>query len=75
ALLVMADHGNDPTIGRARHTREKVPLLFWRSGVQGVYLGERSTLADVGATVCDAFGAPAPQSGHSFLSQLNKGQS
>lgn len=74
ALLVMADHGNDPTIGHARHTREKVPLLFWRSGVQGVYLGERSTLADVGATVCDAFGAPAPQSGHSFLSQLNKGQ-
>jgi phosphopentomutase len=74
ALLVMADHGNDPTIGHARHTREKVPLLFWRAGVQGVDLGERSTLADVGATVCDAFSAPPPQSGHSFFSQLNKGQ-
>jgi len=74
ALVVMADHGNDPTIGHSRHTREKVPLLFWRPGVQGVYLGERSTLADVGATVCDAFGAPAPQNGHSFFPQMNKGQ-
>ena len=69
-LVVMADHGNDPTIGHARHTREQVPLLVWRSGCHGVNLGIRQTLADVGATVCDAWNATAPQSGTSFLPLL-----
>lgn len=27
-LIVMADYGDDPTIGYAQHTREKVPLLI-----------------------------------------------
>lgn len=72
-LLIMADHGNDPCIGHSRHTREKVPLLVWRRGVHGVQLGERATLSDVGATVCEAFGAPAPQNGDSFWSLLQQG--
>lgn len=67
-LVVMADHGNDPTIGHSKHTREKVPLLVWRPGIAAGELGERTTLSDVGATVCDFFGAPAPQHGRSFLS-------
>lgn len=66
-LVVMADHGNDPTIGHSKHTREKVPLLVWRPGIQPATLGPRSTLADVGATVCDFFGACRPQHGRSFL--------
>ena len=70
ALVVMADHGNDPTIGHSQHTREGVPLLIWRQGVTGVRLGDRATLSDVGASVCDAFGAPAPQNGTSFFSLL-----
>lgn len=67
-LVVMADHGNDPTIGHSKHTREKVPLLVWSPGVSAVQLGIRSTLSDVGATVCDFFGAHAPENGRSFLS-------
>lgn len=66
-LVVMADHGNDPTIGHSKHTREKVPLLVYRRGIQGVDLGHRTTLSDVGATVCDFFHAKAPQNGISFL--------
>ncbi|MCD1127431.1 phosphopentomutase [Jinshanibacter sp. LJY008] len=69
-LVVMADHGNDPTIGHSKHTREKVPLLVYRPGVTGVELGHRATLSDVGATVCDFFHAPAPQNGMSFLPLL-----
>lgn len=65
-LVVMADHGNDPTIGHSQHTRECVPLLVWRPGVTGIRLGDRATLSDVGASVCEAFGAPAPQNGASF---------
>lgn len=69
-LLIMADHGNDPDIGHNKHTRENVPLLVFRRGVQGVDLGLRKTLSDVGATVCDFFGTVAPENGTSFLHML-----
>jgi len=70
-LVVMADHGNDPTIGHSKHTRENVPLLVWQPGISRSYLGARKTLSDVGATVCEFFAAIAPQNGTSFLSLLN----
>lgn len=70
-LVVMADHGNDPTIGHSKHTRENVPLLVWQPGISRSYLGARKTLSDVGATVCEFFSANAPQNGTSFLSLLN----
>lgn len=66
-LIVTADHGNDPTIGHSKHTREKVPLLVYLPGAPTGDLGLRSTLSDIGATVCDFFHAPAPQNGRSFL--------
>ena len=65
-LLVMADHGNDPEIGHNRHTREYVPLLAYQPGTYGIDLGIRSTLSDVGASVCDFFDCPPPQNGTSF---------
>lgn len=70
-LVVMADHGNDPTIGHSKHTREKVPLLVWQPDIRPACLGARKTLSDVGATVCDYFRASAPQNGTSFLSMLS----
>lgn len=69
-LLVMADHGNDPDIGHSKHTRENVPLLVYKKGVHGKRLGQRSTLSDVGASVCDYFHVDAPQNGRSFLELL-----
>ncbi|WP_278530588.1 phosphopentomutase [Enterococcus asini] len=69
-LIVMADHGNDPTIGHSNHTRERVPLLIYSPGIQGKYVGERETLADVGATVADYFHVSNPQNGKSFLSKI-----
>ena len=69
-LVVMADHGNDPDIGHYKHTRENVPLLVWKRGKAGVNLGLRTSLSDVGATVCDYFGAERPQNGRSFLGCL-----
>lgn len=70
-LVVMADHGNDPTIGHSKHTRENVPLLVWQPGIVPAQLGARDTLSDVGATVCDYFNAAPPQNGTSFLSLLH----
>ncbi|HGY1167620.1 TPA: phosphopentomutase [Citrobacter braakii] len=69
-LVVMADHGNDPTIGHSHHTREVVPILVYQQGLEPTRLGVRTTLSDVGATVCEFFGAPPPQNGSSFLSSL-----
>lgn len=69
-LVVMADHGNDPTIGHSNHTRERVPLLIYSPGIRSKTIGERATLADVGATVADFFKVPSPQNGTSFLTEL-----
>ncbi|NDO83573.1 phosphopentomutase [Citrobacter sp. NCU1] len=69
-LVVMADHGNDPTIGHSHHSREVVPVLVYRQGLEPAQLGVRATLSDVGATVCEFFGAAAPQNGTSFLPAL-----
>lgn len=69
-LLIQADHGNDPDIGSSRHTRENVPLLVYKKGLQGVRLGLRKTMSDVGATVCDYFNVDHPENGESFLDLL-----
>lgn len=70
-LVVMADHGNDPTVGHSKHTREQVPLLVFRTKQAPCSLGIRTTLSDVGATVCEFFNAKAPYNGRSFLAALN----
>lgn len=56
-LVVTADHGNDPTIGHAYHTREYVPVLIHRPDAAGIeLLPDAATLADVGATAAAALG-------------------
>jgi phosphopentomutase len=66
-LLVMADHGNDPTIGHSHHTREYVPILLYAKDLNPNYLGQRKSLSDVGATVVKYFGCENTQNGQSFL--------
>lgn len=69
-MIVAADHGNDPTIGHAKHTREKTPLLVAGPAARPGFVGERASLADIGATVADCLGAAAPQSGSSYLDRI-----
>ncbi|WP_459975458.1 phosphopentomutase [Nocardioides pyridinolyticus] len=69
-LFITADHGNDPTSGSSRHTRELVPLLACGAAFAPVDLGTRSSLADVGATVADLLGVEAPESGDSFAKEI-----
>lgn len=69
-LVVMADHGNDPTIGHPHHTREYVPLMMHGGSLRPGAFSRRATLSDVGATVAHYFGAPAPENGTSFLKDL-----
>lgn len=59
-LLILGDHGNDPTIGHEFHTREYVPILAVRGdAVEVGKASERNTLADVGATAAAVLGLPA----------------
>jgi phosphopentomutase len=67
-LVVTADHGNDPTTASTDHAREYVPLLVAGKHVRaGVDLGTRSTFADLGQSLADAFGVGRLKRGTSFL--------
>lgn len=67
-MIVTADHGNDPTTPTTDHSREAVPILATGPRIRPADLGSRA-FADVGATVADYFGVPAPE-GDSFLPEL-----
>ena len=71
-LIVMADHGDDPTIGFILHTRERTPLLIYKEGTHNKYVGERSTLSDVGATGSDYFDVQFPENGEELLASHNR---
>lgn len=66
ALLVTADHGNDPTFPGTDHTRERVPLLVYRPGHEGRALGD-GVFADHAATVAALFGVPYDGPGRALL--------
>ncbi|MFT5052583.1 MAG: phosphopentomutase [Chlamydiales bacterium] len=68
-VFLTADHGNDPTHQPGTdHTREYVPVIAYGSDLPaGVNLGTRTSFADLGATVEQAFGLPAHGPGRSFL--------
>jgi phosphopentomutase len=70
-LLVTADHGNDPTTPGTDHSREYTPLLAAGPRVRAATaLGTRSTFADVGATIAEAFGVGPLPAGTSFLGEI-----
>jgi phosphopentomutase len=72
-LVVTADHGNDPTTASTDHSREYVPLIVTGPQVRaGADLGTRSTFADLGQTVADAFGLRPMAKGESFLHALER---
>ena len=76
-LMITADHGcdPDPRWETTDHSREYVPILVYSpaSGA-GVNLGVRDTLADMGQTIAENFGATIPH-GKSFLTEMRKQRS
>jgi phosphopentomutase len=68
-LMITADHGcdPDPRWPTTDHSREYVPILAYSPArVSGVNLGICETLADMGQTIAENFGATIPH-GTSFL--------
>lgn len=71
ALLLTADHGNDPSFKGTDHTREHVPILVYGQQVAGGRdLGTRATFADIGATVLDMLDVQGETKGRSFWPEL-----
>ena len=68
-LIITADHGNDPTTPSTDHSREYVPLLYYRKGVTGKNLGVRKTFSDVAKTAADFFSIKNSLNGVSFLNE------
>ena len=70
-LIVVGDHGNDPTTPSTDHSREYTPLLCYSpNGRAGVSLGTRATFADVAATLAEYFAVEPPEAGTSFLKDV-----
>lgn len=66
-LIITSDHGNDPTDLSTDHTREYVPLLYFRKNTIGKDLGIRKTFSDVAQTAADYFKVKNKLKGKSFL--------
>jgi phosphopentomutase len=70
-LFLTADHGCDPTAPGTDHTREFTPLVaFSPGGTSGRRLPDRTSFADLGATIADLFGVPPVGPGRSFAGDL-----
>jgi phosphopentomutase len=72
-LMITADHGCDPDPHwpTTDHSREYVPILAYSAATgAGVNLGVRDTLADMGQTIAENFGAAIPH-GTSFLREIS----
>ncbi|HPT83585.1 MAG TPA: phosphopentomutase [Limnochordia bacterium] len=69
-LIILADHGCDPTTPSTDHSREYVPLLVVGAKVQPVNLGIRQTFADVAKTAAHFFKVPYNTVGVSFLGEI-----
>lgn len=69
-LLIISDHGNDPTWPGSDHTREYGMLLAYRPGQEARDLGTRASFADVGATVAELLDVDWDGHGESFAAHL-----
>lgn len=72
-LMIVADHGCDPTTKGTDHTREYIPLLVYGKQVkQGKNLHVRDTFADIAATIAERFAIADFPTGTSFLQEILK---
>jgi phosphopentomutase len=70
-VMIVSDHGVDPTTESTDHSREFSPLLVFGNKIKSnVNLGIRGSYADVGATIAEIFSLEPPQIGTSFLDKI-----
>lgn len=69
-LILVADHGNDPTYHGTDHTRENIPVILYHKAIEPKELAPLTTFASIGATIADNFDVTMPSIGESFLSEI-----
>jgi phosphopentomutase len=69
-LIITGDHGCDPSDQSTDHTREFVPVVVAGKKVRAGALGDRSSFADIAATLGENFGVKATIPGASFLKDI-----
>ena len=69
-LIITADHGCDPCYPGTDHTREYIPILAVIGSGRRADLGDRSSFADIGATVYEYLTGEKWHCGKSFLNEL-----
>ena len=72
-LMLMADHGCDPTTASTDHSREYIPILIYGKTIrENVDLGIRHSFSDIGATVLELLGLSGEIQGTSFAEAIQK---
>ena len=66
-VVVVADHGCDPTFPGSDHTREHIPVLVFGERIHGRFIGRRDTFADVGQSLAEVLSLAPLLHGVSFL--------
>ncbi len=66
-VVIVADHGCDPTFPGSDHTREHIPVLLFGERVKGRFIGRRDTFADVGQSLAQYLVIQPLSYGVSFL--------
>lgn len=66
-LVIIADHGNDPTWYGTDHTREHVPVLFYNKATSPKNLGQLNSFSDVAQSIATYLNLPKLKHGKSFI--------
>ncbi len=66
-VVIVADHGCDPTFPGSDHTREHIPVLVSGPNLQSQFIGRRDTFADVGQSIAEHLGISPLLHGVSFF--------
>ena len=66
-LILTADHGNDPSYSGTDHTRERVPVILYKKGMESKDFGEKRGFYHIAATIYDYLGAKGSSRGESLL--------
>ena len=69
-VLLVADHGNDPTWPGSDHTREYIPILAYGAHVSAGSIGCRDSFADIGQSIATWLDIPPLEAGHAFFGAI-----
>ena len=70
-MMIVADHGCDPTTPSTDHSREYAPILAYSPSMKkGINLGVRSSFADVAQTIAQIFNISELKHGKTFLKEI-----